>query len=123
MSPISLCFSYVYVARQRLGKNLTTAMNTHTVTEEFLNTFFLYGLCCIKEEFVVVSVYPPSLLSNGLVNTFLRQRGIVGGTVFYVAHVMSKESMQLVLPRTSCCNLKLLLLFESPSQKIKPYLK
>jgi hypothetical protein len=118
----SVCL-YVYVARQRLSKNLTVAMNTHTLTEELLDTFFLCGPHCIKEESVVLSVYPLSLLSNGLVNTFLQQRRITGGTVFYVVHVMSKESMQLVLPRTSCCNLKLLLLFESPSQKFKPYLK
>jgi hypothetical protein len=49
-------------------------------------------------------VYSPLLLlENGLVNTFIRQRRIVGGRVFYAVRVVSKESMRLVFPRTSCC--------------------
>jgi hypothetical protein len=43
-----------------------------------------------------------SLLGNSSVNTFLRQRSIVGGVVFYAVHVVSKESRPLVLTRTSC---------------------
>jgi hypothetical protein len=36
------------------------------------------------------------------VNTFPRQRRIVGGIVFYAVNVLSKESRRMVLTRTSC---------------------
>jgi hypothetical protein len=39
---------------------------------------------------------------NCSVNTFLRQRTIAGGVVFYAVRVVSKGSKRLVLPRTSC---------------------
>jgi hypothetical protein len=42
------------------------------------------------------------LLGNGSVNTFPRQRGIVGGLVFYAVLVVSKESRRLLLTRASC---------------------
>jgi hypothetical protein len=50
---------------------------------------------------------PLSLLGNGLVKTLSRQRiqcnnRIVGRVVFCAVHIVSKGSMQLVLPRTSC---------------------
>jgi hypothetical protein len=41
------------------------------------------------------------LLGNGSVNTFSRQRRIVGGVVFCAVRVVSKESRRLVLTRTS----------------------
>jgi hypothetical protein len=44
---------------------------------------------------------PLSLLGNGLLNTFSRQRGIVGGVAFYAISVVSEESRRLVLPRIS----------------------
>jgi hypothetical protein len=40
------------------------------------------------------------LPGDGSVNTFPRQRIIVGGVVFYVVRVVSRESRRLVLPRT-----------------------
>jgi hypothetical protein len=43
-----------------------------------------------------------SLLGNNSVKTFPWQRRIVGGVVFYVVRVVSKESGRSVLPRTSC---------------------
>jgi hypothetical protein len=61
---------------------------------------FLYGPCHIKGESVGLCI-PLSLLGNGLVNTFPRQRRIVGGIVFYAVRVVSKEIRQSVLPRTS----------------------
>jgi hypothetical protein len=45
---------------------------------------------------------PLPLQGNGLVNTFPRQRRIVGRIVSYAVHVVSKEIRRLVLPRTSC---------------------
>jgi hypothetical protein len=44
---------------------------------------------------------PLSLLGNSQVKTFPRQRRIVGGVILYAVHVISKESRQLVVPRTS----------------------
>jgi hypothetical protein len=35
----SVCL-YVYVARQRLDKNITAATNTHATTDEFLDASF-----------------------------------------------------------------------------------
>jgi hypothetical protein len=57
---------------------------------------------------------PLSLLGNNSVKTFLRQRKIVGGVVFNAVHVVSKESMRVVLPRTSC--------FISSSAELSNYL-
>jgi hypothetical protein len=48
-----------------------------------------------------VYVSPLSLLGNCLVNRFPRQRWIVGCVVLYAVRVVSKESRQSVLPRTS----------------------
>jgi hypothetical protein len=44
---------------------------------------------------------PLALPGNNLVKTFLQQQRIVGGVIFYMFHVLSNESMRLVLPRTS----------------------
>jgi hypothetical protein len=43
-----------------------------------------------------------SLLGNGSVNAFSRERKRVGNVVFYAVHVVSKESRRLVLTTTSC---------------------
>jgi hypothetical protein len=48
--PISLCFFTCFphiVARQRLGKKVTAATNTHA-TIELMDASFLCGPCCIK---------------------------------------------------------------------------
>jgi hypothetical protein len=48
------------------------------------------------------SVYPPlSLSGNNSVNTFPRQRRIVGGVVSYAVHVVSEKSRRLILYGTS----------------------
>jgi hypothetical protein len=43
-----------------------------------------------------------TLLANGSVNTFPRQRRIFGRVILYSVCVLSEESRRLVLPRTSC---------------------
>jgi hypothetical protein len=48
------------------------------------------------------SVYPSNIAGNGSVNMFPQQWRIFGSVVFYAVHVISKESRQLALPRTSC---------------------
>jgi hypothetical protein len=50
---------------------------------------------------------PIPLPGNGSVNTFLRQRRIVGAIVFCAVRVVSKESRRLVLTRTSRYFLKI----------------
>jgi hypothetical protein len=75
-----------FIARQWLGKHITAATNTRICW-----TLVSVGLCI-----------PLSLLCNNSVKTFPRQRRIVGGVVFYAVRVVSKESRQLVLHRTSC---------------------
>jgi hypothetical protein len=57
----------------------------------------LFGPCRITGESISLSV----LQGNGLVNTFSRQRRIAEGIVFYAVHVVSKESRQSGLPKTS----------------------
>jgi hypothetical protein len=51
---------------------------------------------------VGLPVYPSNVADNGSIHMFPQQRRIFGSTVFYAVHVISKESRQLVLPRTSC---------------------
>jgi hypothetical protein len=57
----------VYVARQRLGKNITAAMNTRATIEELLDSAFSVRF---KGKSVGLSVYSLSLLGNCFVNTF-----------------------------------------------------
>jgi hypothetical protein len=49
-----------------------------------------------------MGLYILSLLGNSSIMTFPRQRIIIVGVVFCAVRVVSKESRQLVLPRTSC---------------------
>jgi hypothetical protein len=48
---------------------------------------------------------PLSSPHNNSVKTFMWQRRTVGGVFFSAAHVISKESRQLVLPRTPCLDI------------------
>jgi hypothetical protein len=48
---------------------------------------------------------PLSLLGKSSVNMFPQQWIIVGGSVFCVVHVVSKESRPLPLPKTTCSHL------------------
>jgi hypothetical protein len=50
---------------------------------------------------VSLSVFLLSLIVNGSISMFQRQRRIVGGFVFYAVRVVSKESRLSVIPRTS----------------------
>jgi hypothetical protein len=75
-------------------KNVTAATNTYAI-EELLDASYKWRACGSV-------VHPPSLLGNGSVNMFPRQQGITGGVIFYAVRVVSKESRRLVLPRTSC---------------------
>jgi hypothetical protein len=82
-----------FIARQWLGTHVPVATNT-------CNNRRIAGHECLW----VCLCIPQLLLGSNSVKTFLRQ-GIVVGVVFYVAHVASKESRQLALPRTSCLKL------------------
>jgi hypothetical protein len=48
--------------------------------------------------FSLWSVYPLSLLGNGLVNTFLWQQRTIGGIISYVVHVISKKVGEQFFP-------------------------
>jgi hypothetical protein len=76
------------VARHSLDKHVPAATNTHD--NKIVERVFV-GLCI-----------PLSLLANGLGKQSLWQLRIVGGVVFYVVRVVTKESIRLVLSRTSC---------------------
>jgi hypothetical protein len=79
-----------FTARQQLGKHVTTATGTHN--NRIVGRVCLWACLCI----------PLSLLGNNSVKVFMWQQRIVGRVIFYVAHVISKESGQSLLPRTSC---------------------
>jgi hypothetical protein len=79
------------VARQWLGKYVPAATNKRSNRR-------IVGCACLR-----VCLSPPiTLLGNSSVKTLPLQRRIVGGVVFHVARVVSKESKRLLLPRTSC---------------------
>jgi hypothetical protein len=63
---------------QWLSKHIPVAANT--TMEEMLDALFSLW-----------SVYPLSLLGNGLVTTFLWQQRTVVGIIFYVVRVISKK--------------------------------
>jgi hypothetical protein len=95
---ISLYHQSVYVCVSLLSLldsglvNPLPRQRIHSTVEELL-----YASVCI------------SLLGNNLVQTFPRQRRIVGGVVLCAVHVMSRESRRLILPRTSWYFWRLLL--------------
>jgi hypothetical protein len=114
MPPISLCL-YMYVPRQQLGKNVTAATNTRN-NRRIVGRVVFCAVCVITQESLWVSLcIPLSLLGNGSVNTFPRQREIVGGVVFYAVRVVSKGNRRLILPRTSCYYV-----FRSDTQEVAP---
>jgi hypothetical protein len=82
--------------RQCLGKHIPAA------TKNCWRRRFLCGPCRIKRESVGLPVFFLNGVANGSVNTFPRQRRIVGGVVFCAVRLVSKESRRLVLSRTSC---------------------
>jgi hypothetical protein len=82
---------YVYIARQRLGKNFTAATNTH---ETIGNWRVVFCEVYVSKERLWVSI-TVSLLGNDSVKTFPRQRGIIGGVLFCAVRVVSKESRQV----------------------------
>jgi hypothetical protein len=69
----------------------------YATVEELLDASFSMRSCPIEGEAIHLS-----FLRNNLVKTFQWQERIVGGIVFYVVHVVSKENKRLVLPRTYC---------------------
>jgi hypothetical protein len=87
-SVIFLPYPSSIVAREWLGKHIPMAPNT--TMEEMLDALFSLWSVSYKSR-VRVSVYPLSLLCNGLVNTFLWQQRTVGGIIFYVVRVISKK--------------------------------
>jgi hypothetical protein len=73
------------VARQRLGKHVPAATNTRN-NRRIVERMRVWICLCI----------PLLFLGNNSAKTFRRQQRIVGGVVFYVVHVVSKENRRLV---------------------------
>jgi hypothetical protein len=80
-------------ARHRFGRHVHAATNIRVV-------FYTVPVVS-KESLWVYPCSPLSLLSNASANTLPQQQKTFGGVVFYAVYVVSKESKQLVLPRTS----------------------
>jgi hypothetical protein len=98
---VSVCVSLLIVASQRLGEHIPPAKNT-CKNWRTVGRVAVWSLSYQRK--VCGSVYPPSFLGNGSVNTFPRQRRIVGDVVFYAVRFVSKKSGRLVLPITSWFN-------------------
>jgi hypothetical protein len=81
-------------------------------TIELLNaSFSMRSIYVLSKVTLWVCLFIPLLLlGNNYLKMFPRQRKIVGGVVFYTVHVISKESMRWILPRTSCSAIVLQLL-------------
>jgi hypothetical protein len=104
--PVSLCVCMsipLIVARQRLGKHVPEAMNTHNNRRIVGSDIFCAVLVISTKSLWVCLYIPVSLLDKDSVNTFPRQRIFVGGFVFCAVHAVSKENRRLVLSRT--CNI------------------
>jgi hypothetical protein len=69
----------------------------YTTTDELLEALLSIWSMSYHRR-ICGAVYP---LGIGLVNTFLQQKSIVGGIVFYAICVISKKSRRLALTRTS----------------------
>jgi hypothetical protein len=90
------------IAEKRLGKHVPAATNTRNNKIIIRRIVFYAARVVSKESLWVCLCMSLWLLGKDSVNTFPRQRRIVGGVVFYAVRVVSKESRRLVLPRTSC---------------------
>jgi hypothetical protein len=82
-------------ARQWLGKNIPVAANT--TIEDMLDALILLWSMSYKSR-GCLSVYPLSLLGNGLVNMFLCQQRTIGGIISYIVRVISKKVGEQFFP-------------------------
>jgi hypothetical protein len=62
-------------ARQRLGKHVSAATNTHITIEEQLVAVFICGLCCMRglicSESKVRDLFLPEVFGNGSAPVFI----------------------------------------------------
>jgi hypothetical protein len=104
------------VAMQRIGKHVPTATSTRN-NRRIVGRVVLYAVRVVSKENLWDMCNPLSLLGNGLVNTFPRQRNVVAGVVFYTIRDVSNESRRLVLPTISC-NITLSYTTRSPKRSL-----
>jgi hypothetical protein len=95
---VSVCVLDSIVATQRLGEKHPRC-NEYTQQKNW--TSFLCGPCRLKAELVNVCI-PLPFLGNGSVNTFPKQRRIVGGIVFNAVCAVSEKSRRSVHHRNCC---------------------
>jgi hypothetical protein len=88
----SICL-YVYVARLGYRCNEYTTNNRRIV-----GCVVFYAIHVVSKESLWVSVYSLSLLGNGSVNTFQRQRGIVADIVFDASMSFQRKVCNLFFP-------------------------
>jgi hypothetical protein len=92
----------VYIARQRLSKNVTPATNTHN-NRRIVGRVVFYAVSVVSKECLWVCLCIPLIIARKRFGKrFPAATGIVAGVVFYAARVVSKKRRQLVLRRTSC---------------------
>jgi hypothetical protein len=89
-------------ARQRLGRHVPVATNTGNNRRIAGRVIFYVVHFLPRESPWACLCIPLSLLGNNSVETFPRQRRIIGDLVFCADRVVSKESRRLVPLRTSC---------------------
>jgi hypothetical protein len=110
---------YVYppiVARQRLGRNVTAVTNTHATVEKLLDTLLSVWPVSYQGK------YPPIVAGQRLdKNLPIVARQRLGSVKISLSLLGS--GLVFIIDITCFCNWKILLLFESPSQKIKPCLE
>jgi hypothetical protein len=103
---VSVCVSSLpIVATQQLGKHVPAATNTRNRRIDWRVVFYVVRVISKESLWACLRIIL-SLLGNGSVNTFPRQRRIVGGVLLYAICVVSKEIRRSVLHRTSCLILK-----------------
>jgi hypothetical protein len=90
-----------FCSRQQLGKHVPAAKNTNNKRRIIGRVIFCVVRVLSKESLWVCQCIPLSLLGNGSVTTFPRQRRVVVGVVFYAIRLISKENRRLILLRTS----------------------
>jgi hypothetical protein len=94
----SVKFIPPFNVRQRLGKHVPRATNSHN-GKRIVGRLTFYTVRVLTKESLWVSLcILLSLLGTDSVKTFPRQQRIFGGVVFYALLVVSKESRRLVLP-------------------------
>jgi hypothetical protein len=89
----SVKFIPPFGTRQRLGKEIPVATNSHNNRRTVQSVIFYAVRVLSKESLWVCLCIPLSLLGNNSVKTIPRPRRTVGAVVFYAVCVVSKKAV------------------------------